>query len=255
MQKTKRSSNETFQLAKNQIVSFKQEGYLVLRDFLDTSLLETWREQFWAHADGKLEDKNSWPTEKNIGDLKLTPELGSLPTIKSIVGQLGGEQFNGGGCGILTRWPQEKHEWQMPTTGHLDGYPGEGCQAVLMIGATTYLYDVDSGGGAFVYWPCSHQDAHRYFLEFPDQIEGTFRETPEWKEHNWGIFQRHSTTPPQEFTGKAGDIILWHGWLSHSGSANIQEVPRIGLFSRWTHKNDTGIRKKLPQDLWDYWII
>ena len=77
MQKTKRSSNETFQLAKNQIVSFKQEGYLVLRDFLDTSLLETWREQFWAQADGKLEDKNSWPTEKNIGDLKLTPELGS----------------------------------------------------------------------------------------------------------------------------------------------------------------------------------
>ena len=204
MQKTKRSSNETFQLAKNQIVSFKQEGYLVLRDFLDTSLLETWREQFWAHADGKLEDKNSWPTEKNIGDLKLTPELGSLPTIKSIVGQLGGEQFNGGGCGILTRWPQEKHEWQMPTTGHLDGYPGEGCQAVLMIGATTYLYDVDSGGGAFVYWPCSHQDAHRYFLEFPDQIEGTFRETPEWKEHNWGIFQRHSTTPHKSSPAKPG---------------------------------------------------
>ena len=143
----------------------------------------------------------------------------------------------------------------MPKTGHLDGYPGEGCQAVLMIGATTYLYDVDSGGGTFVYWPCSHRDAHHYFLDFPDQIEGTFREIPEWDEHNWGIFQSDSTKPPQEFIAKAGDVILWHGWLSHSGSANIQESPRIGLFSRWTHKNDADIRKNLPQELWDYWSV
>ncbi|MEC9258085.1 MAG: hypothetical protein VX541_06295, partial [Candidatus Poribacteria bacterium] len=59
----------------------------------------------------------------------------------------------------------------------------------------------------------------------------------------------------QEFIAKAGDVILWHGWLSHSGSANIQESPRIGLFSRWTHKNDADIRKNLPQELWDYWSI
>lgn len=255
MQTIKRSSNEAFQLTENQIYSFKQEGYLVLRDFLNTSLLEAWREQFWKQAGGSLEDKDSWPTGKNIGNLKLTPELGGLPDIKSIVEQLGGGQFNGGGCGVLIRWPQGGREWQMPKTGHLDGYPGEGCQAVLMIGATTYLYDVDSGGGTFVYWPCSHRDAHRYFLDFPDQIEGTFREIPEWDEHNWGIFQRDATKPPQEFIAKAGDVILWHGWLSHSGSANIQESPRIGLFSRWTHKNDADIRKNLPQELWDYWSV
>ena len=193
-----------FQLTENQIDSFKQEGYLVLRDFLDTSLVEAWREQFWVQAGGSLEDKDSWPVGKNIGNLKLTPELGGLLDVKSIVEQLGGEQFN---------------------------------------------------GGAFVYWPCSHRDAHRYFLDFPDQIEGTFREIPEWDEHNWGIFQGDSTKPPQEFIAKAGDVILWHGWLSHSGSANIQESPRIGLFSRWTHKNDADIRKNLPQELWDYWIV
>ena len=30
---------------------------------------------------------------KNIGNLKLTPKLGDLPNIKSIVEQLGGSQF------------------------------------------------------------------------------------------------------------------------------------------------------------------
>ena len=48
-----------FQLTENQIDSFKQEGYLVLRDFLDTSLVEAWREQFWVQAGGSLEDKDS----------------------------------------------------------------------------------------------------------------------------------------------------------------------------------------------------
>ena len=74
MQTTKRSFNEASQLTENQIGFFKQEGYLVLRDFLDTSLLETWREQFWVQAGGSLEDKDSWPASKNIGNLKLTPE-------------------------------------------------------------------------------------------------------------------------------------------------------------------------------------
>ena len=93
MQTIKRSSNETSQLTKNQIDFFKKEGCLILRDFLDTPLLETWREQLWTQAGGSLEDKGSWPTGKNIGNLKLTPKLGDLPNIKSIVEQLGGSQF------------------------------------------------------------------------------------------------------------------------------------------------------------------
>ena len=60
MQTIKRSSNETSQLTKNQIDFFKKEGCLILRDFLDTPLLETWREQFWTQAGGSFEDKGSW---------------------------------------------------------------------------------------------------------------------------------------------------------------------------------------------------
>ena len=124
-----------------------------------------------------------------------------------------------------------------------------------MIGITTYLYDVQSRGGSFVFWPGSHIDAHQYFLRHPERIEGTFRDTVEWKEHGWSIFHGPNSQPAQEFIAEAGDIIIWHGWLMHTGSSNNQSTPRIGLFARWTHHDDAGVRKNIPKHLWDYWVV
>ncbi len=143
----------------------------------------------------------------------------------------------------------------MPDSGHLDGYPGEGCQAVLMLGATTYLHDVASRGGCYVYWPSSHHGAHRYFRAHPDRIEGTFRDTPEWAERGWGIFTDGCDVEPREFVAHAGDVILWHGWLCHSGSKNINPSPRVGLFARWIHRDDAGVRKAIHADPWHYWGV
>ena len=143
----------------------------------------------------------------------------------------------------------------MPASGHLDGYPGEGCQAVLMVGATTYLYDVEPGGGAYVYWPSSQHIAHRYFRQYPDRIEGTFRETPEWDERGWGIFSDDGPAPPREYVARAGDLILWHGWLCHSGSINVNATPRVGFFARWVHEDDAGVRRSIPADPWHHWAI
>jgi len=143
----------------------------------------------------------------------------------------------------------------MPESGHLDGYPGEGCQAVLLVGATTYLYDTEPGGGNYVYWPASHTLAHRYFRQYPDRIEGTFRETPEWDERGWGIFSDDSPEPAREFAARAGDVILWHGWLCHSGSSNVNKSPRVGFFARWTHDDDAMVREAIPADPWHHWVI
>ena len=242
-------------LDEQQILDFKQNGYLILRDFIDSKIIDQWRCQFWQQVGGSLEDPTSWSQAKQTGPPKLNPQLGGLPDVQSIVFQLGSSDFSGGGCGILTRWPRECEQWQMPQSGHLDGYPGEGCQAVLMVGLTTYLYDVGPGGGSFTFWPGSHHDAHTYFLQHPEQIEGTFRDLPAWEEQGWSIFCGVNTQPPQEFVGQAGDVILWHGWLTHTGSANVRPSPRIGLFARWVHKDDAGVRKNLPQSLWDYWAV
>ena len=239
-----------------QIGDFKRDGFLILRSFIENKIIDQWRKQFWKQVDGCYTDKSSWARASSANNPKLTPELGSLPKIESIMEQVSGYNFKGGGCGILTRWPnKDNNSWVMPVSGHLDGYPGEGCQAVLMIGMTTYLYDVQPRGGSFVFWPGSHIDAHQYFLRHPERIEGTFRDTVEWKENGWSIFYGPNSQPAQEFIAEAGDIIIWHGWLMHTGSSNNQSTPRIGLFARWTHHDDAGVRKNIPKHLWDYWTI
>ena len=38
------------------------------------------------------------------------------------------------------RWPDPNQAWEMPQTGHIDGYGGRWLQ--LMLVATAYLYDI-----------------------------------------------------------------------------------------------------------------
>ena len=246
-------TSTTTHLDPEQIDTFKRKGHLILPNFIDTTIIEQWRTQFWDNLGCSPTDPTHWPEQG--GGFNPDPIMGKMPQLNTIIEQLGGDQFNGGGCGVQVRWPQQDSEWTTPESGHLDGYPGEGCQAVLMLGATTTLYDVEPGGGAFFYWPESHHIAHQYFLKHPDQIEGTFRDTPEWEERTWGMFSDQAPQPGREFTARAGDLILWHGWLCHSGSSNIRTMPRIGFFSRWVHHNDAEIRKDITQDMWKYWQI
>lgn len=151
----------------DQIQSFKDHGYLILPGFVDSDQVHAWREQFWAHLDCSIDEPDQWPDR--VEGFAPDPLFGDLPELQAIAKEFGGGYFNGGGCGVQVRWPQSDAEWTMPDSGHLDGYPGEGCQAVLMMGATTYLYDVEPGGGSYVYWPDSHRIAHRYFRRGPDR--------------------------------------------------------------------------------------
>ena len=237
----------------DQIESFKADGSLILPSFVDAALIAQWRDQFWEHIGCTLDELDQWPDK--VEGFKPEPIFGDLPELQAIAAQVGGGCFSGGGCGVAVRWPKSTEKWAMPTSGHLDGYPGEGCQAVLMVGATTYLYDVEPGGGAYVYWPNSHHIAHRYFCQYPDRIEGTFRETPEWEERGWGIFSDDGPEPPREFVARAGDLILWHGWLCHSGSTNVNATPRVGFFARWIHEDDADVRRSISTDLWHHWAI
>ena len=240
-------------LTSEQVQSFKQEGHLVLPGFVEGETVAQWQEQFWGHLGCTIDEPDQWP--ERVDGFQPDPLFGNLPELQSIANQLGGGAFSGGGCGVLVRWPEREKEWSMPESGHLDGYPGEGCQAVLMVGATTYLHDVDTRGGGYVYWPGSHRIAHRYFRQYPDRIEGTFRETPEWEERGWGIFTDGSGIEPREFIARAGDVILWHGWLCHSGSTNVNPSPRVGFFSRWIHQDDAGVRAAIHEDPWHHWAV
>ncbi len=163
-----------------------------------------------------------------------------------------GPDDHGGGGAPIIRWPAPCDTWKMPESGHIDGYPSPDGWAPFMLGATTYLYDVESRGGAFTYWPGSHLSTHNHFLRHPELVDGSFRD-----HENGGVFTDIAPFGPDEFTAKAGDVLLWHGYMCHTGSTNVNPSPRVAVVSRFSHirTEESEFRYEVPNDLWKYWAV
>ena len=237
-------------LTAKQITSFQEHGYLILKNLIDPEIIDEWRTQVWKHYNSSLETPETWPNEYQIEGFSFSPLFGHLPVMQEIIEQLGGGQFMGGGGSSLIKWPNPEEEWKMPADGHIDAYGG--AWSPFMMGATTYLYDAKPKGGAFVFWPGSHRTTHKYFLQYPEQIDGSFYDIKDW---GWDVLSDLSPEGPREFIAEAGDVVLWHAFLCHTGSSNIRNVPRFGLFARYAHKQKDEIKYEIPEDLWKYWAI
>ena len=243
-------------LNSGQIDLFKRQGFLLLEGLIDPETLSAWRDQFWSHVGADRDDPATWPEDYVIQGFGVDPPLGQLPGMRAIIEQLGGGMFGGGGGSMLVKWPgPEDAAWQMPDSGHIDGYGPGGWSGGFMLGATTYMDDVEPGGGGFVYWPRSHEPVQAYFREHPEQIDGSFRDRADWEERQWGLFSDESPHQPVEFTGRAGDVILWHCFLCHTGSANARARPRLGVFARWHRTDREEMKYDVPEDLWKYWAV
>ena len=242
-------------LTQDQITYFKEQGYLILRNFIDPAQIESWRDQFWKHLDVDADDPSTWPDSYVIEGFTTEPLMGHLPQVAAVVDQLGGGKFNGGGGSMLVKWPGEGPEWAPSNSGHIEDYGPGGWSGGFMLGATTYLHDIEARGGGFYFWPQSHLTTHDYFLEFPTHIDGSFNKRADWEERSWRIFSDRSPQAPVEFIGGAGDVIFWHGFLCHTGSPNTRPVPRTGVFSDWRHADREEMRYDVPRDLWKYWGI
>ena len=242
-------------LDEEQIAFFKEEGYLILKGFIDPQQVAEWRGQFWRHVGADPHDPASWPDSYVIEGFGVDPAFGQLPQMQSAIAQLGGGKFAGGGGSMLVHWPSGKDEWAWPGQGHIDGYGPGGWSGGFMLGATTYLDDVEDRGGAFTFWPRSHGPVQDFFREFPEQIDGSFRERDDWEQRQWGLFSDLSTHGPQQFVARAGDVILWHCFMCHTGSGNIRQRPRLGVFARWHHEDRESMRYEVPEDMWKYWAI
>ena len=112
-------------------------------------------------------------------------------------------------------------------TGHLDDYNNSwGWGGGFFLGITTCLTDVDRDGGGFTLFPRSHRAFHRYFRRHPERVDGSYndhllRGTPRGGfQHIFDAAMSDPVDPvrvgsPLQFCGRAGDTILWHGWLAH----------------------------------------
>lgn len=242
-------------LSREQVAFFKEEGYVVLENFIDPEQVAAWREQFWAHVGADPEEPAGWPDSYVIKGFDVDPAFRELPKTRAVVEQLGGGCFVRGNGSMMVRWPSGEDTWKWPKWGHVDGYGPGGWGGGFMLGATAYLDDVEEGGGALTFWPRSHLSTHGFFRQFPEQVDGSFREREDWKEQQWALFSDRSPKGPVQFVAKAGAVIFWHAFLCHGGSDNVRTHPRLAFFARWAHEKCEAISYEVPENLYKYWAI
>jgi hypothetical protein len=209
------------------------------------------------------------------GGFVTSPLVYRWPKMMAVAEQLGGTDFLpfGRGGSALVTWPREGgNHWQdldpaaakkgvdprsiekgVGLGGHLDGYGPSNVDWTggVMLKATALVEDVRSGQAAFHVWPGSHRLFHEYICTRPLEIDGGFyntllAEAPHLATsvlNNPGYAFFHGMVEPDspprapvEFTGHAGDVILWDNRLVHSGSYNHTDRPRVAVFAGWCHR-------------------
>ena len=256
-------SAPTILLSRAQLDEFKAEGVVAIPRLVPDDVLDGWQAQIRAACtDGvNLCDPKTWSIGRYAppsGWPKLSPNLYDLPGLRSIVQQIGGGAFapsHPAGEPWTPQVPMTRvilpsspgTEWKSPVDGHLDGYAagwGGGFMALFAV----LLWNVDSPmGGGTAYWPRSHLANHRYFLEHPERIDGSYLFTEPVRSggHRALIEGDPDVGKVVCMTGRAGDAMLLHGLTTHVGSANTagSRQPRVAQFARYSHRE---MREQAP---------
>ena len=251
-------------LSPAQLDEFKAEGVLAIPGLVPPDVLEEWQAPIRvACSDGvDLDDPSTWPAGRYApegGWPELSPNLYELPSLRSIVEQIGDGAFapsHPAGQPWTPQVPMTRvilpsapgTEWSPPVDGHLDGY-ASGWGGGFMAFFAVLLWDVSSPtGGGTAYWPRSHLANHRYFLAHPEQFDGSYLFTEPVRSGGHRALLEEGDPSVGEvvcMTGRAGDAMLLHGLTTHVGSVNAagSRQPRVAQFARYSHRE---MREQAP---------
>lgn len=246
---------ESAALTTAQIQFFKDNGYLILDNFIEPSIVESWQQAIRRCFGASSEDNDSLQTGGEKGEeFKFTSEssLGNHLRLSKVLRQLVGDAVEFASEDLIIIRPTSGQEWSMPRRGHIDRFLPS-YRSRFMLGLTTYAYEVSSKGGGTIIWPKSHLTNWEYFQAFPDHHYGNGPEAGTGPVHE-RLTQR-APCEPIEFTAKPGTVLLWHSFMLHTASLNINKTPRMGIFCRWGQPLQPGRPRETFGHIWENWTI
>ena len=249
------------ELSNRQMLQFHEEGYLVIPGAVSRLMVETARQAI-NHEMGR-------------GEANPFPRINSTPVITDLFNQSPAFPLLESALGIGNLLPcktgaiklnyprpltagsgnnySREIGWGRPGGGHLDGIKavGDRLRGLREDGtyrrnftafAVVYLNDMlEPDAGNFTVWPGSHHYFEDYF-----------------KEHGHKVLDDHMPhvempIDPVQTTGEAGDLVLAHHMLVHTGSSGSSPNIRYAIIFRPQHVDLVRIGFDAFTDIWIEW--
>lgn len=216
------------------IDEFEHQGYIIIRNAIGSAHCNIMCESIWSALEKKhgilKDDQATWTIAEPRGlgflrtsgvfDDAATPSV--LHAVNTLIGHDSWDYPEHWG-GTLVTFPSAG-PWQVPSKGwHID-YPARGnLKRRFAVKMLALLSDMKPGGGATLLAPGSHLRVRELTQKFPDGNAGSSSEvkaimTGKGVEFGSGCV---------EFTGAAGDVLLFDPWLFHNASKNVNSTPRM----------------------------
>ena len=240
------------QLTSDQIVFYRENGFLIIDDFLKGSELSSWqnavdeavaqhvsRDDTYHNQSGEdgyyknvfVQCVNLWKTSEKIKQLILDPQLGRLAT------DLSGTS----GVRLYHDHAMVKQPWANPTNFHVDNPydPFYSRQAIMFWIA---LDDTTVQNGCLYFLPGTHKTSG---FEIGGSLGQTgigelFREYPQWAE-----------IEPYAAEMKAGSGVFISGMVAHAAGPNMTTHPRRAFAMLFMPEDATfnGKKSALPDEV------
>jgi hypothetical protein len=239
-------------LRQDQIDDFRRDGLLILRGLYAPSEVAAWRDEVLDYFARPASQDEWWKalTTPRAGIFRLIndPTPVTHPALAEVYASLHSKAEWVGDNELVARAGDDEAPWLGARAPHLD-FPLHAPVRTLA-NSVTYLSDVQPRGGAFMYWPGSHRIAWDYFRRNPQDYLSQGERS---QDQTFAILAREMTCDPVEFTGTAGDVLIWHSLLLHSGSVNKRHQARLAIFGRWGVPLANEPIYDFNADMWTYW--
>jgi len=215
-------------LNSSQIETYRENGFLVIPDFLTAAELDDWRTQVDEAVTQRLEsggylqnqgDPDSYYAQVFVQCLKLadTHEGVRRLMLDERLGRVVGELAGVNGIRIWHDQALIKPPFGNPTAWHIDN-PYWSFTSPDSLSIWVALDDATPHNGCLYYLPGTHRHAGRDNAAITSDLAGLFKAYPEWRD-----------IAPVAADCKAGSAVLHNGLTAHGAGANMTNRPRRAM--------------------------
>ena len=65
-------------LTAKQVEFFQENGYLILKNLINSDVINGWREQIWKHFNSSLETPETWPNNYVVENFGFSPQFWAI---------------------------------------------------------------------------------------------------------------------------------------------------------------------------------